>query len=227
MSKGWMRVREAAALLTVSESTVRRRIGEGQLRGRTGKSGRQEVFVPAKLRATAQTDPSSKSTTQKVTASLATASAAPQTNADASSTTQQTAQDRSDAVSDSPDDQVKRYERLAGGSLMLAQKRADELAEAASVAYENLAHARQQLRQVRKVAIAGWGLGAFALVLAFVLSLAFGLDSARSQAQAQASMRDAEVATQRVADLRDDLARVRESMATGHDAHASVPTEPR
>ena len=50
MNKGWMRVREAAHLMSVSDTTIRRRVESGTLRGREGKSGRQEVFLPAQLR---------------------------------------------------------------------------------------------------------------------------------------------------------------------------------
>lgn len=210
MSKGWMRVREAAALLSVSETTVRRRIAEGHLRGRSGRSGRQEVFVPAKLREVAEAcDAATPSQVDEVTAS-----APPSDNALRSETTRE-----------SHEEQIKRYERLAGGSLMLAQKRADELTQAASAAYENLAHARQQLRQVRKLAVIGWATSGATLLLAMIVSIAFGMSSARSQARAEASQRDAAQSSERLAALYEELAALRGRQASDLQAQAAVTTD--
>ena len=227
MSKGWMRVREAAALLSVSESTVRRRIAEGQLRGRTGKSGRQEVFVPAKLRGQAQAgfevEVSAHDAVNEPDANLGHTR-----NRDTALTGTPADSFAAQSSSESETDIIKRYERLAGGSLVLAQKRADELTQAASAAYENLAYARQQLRQVRKVAVAGWVVAGLAVCLAFVLSFAFGIDSARARAAAQAGQHAAEQADQQVRALQAKLAEHRGGAFDGvdvDDAQVSVQSD--
>lgn len=220
MSKGWMRVREAAAMLSVSESTIRRRIAEGQFRGRSGKSGRQEVFIPAKLREQAQAG--AEGVTHDTVTETDTRLSVSRAGDDGSILSDAPAF-VSESPSESESDMLKRYERLAGGSLMLAQKRADELTQAASAAYENLAHAREQLRHVRKVAVAGWAVAGLILCLAFVLSLAFGIDSARARAAAQANQDAAEQAHREAQSLRKQLVvDQRESFTNADDAQASV-----
>ena len=178
MSKGWVRVREAAAVLRVSESTVRRRIAEGQLRGRTGQSGRREVYLPAKLRGSLQRDGLSRR--QAADQDSGTASSAqtavlsppPTTHTEECVDVDRQAKPAVDDSAHELEDIVKRYERLAGGSLMLAQQRADELTQATNAAYENLAHTRDQLRRLRRVAVAGWVTSAVLLAMVFALSLA-------------------------------------------------------
>lgn len=223
MNKGWMRVREAATLLSVSESTVRRRIDQGQLRGRPGKSGRQEVFVAQRLRQAAcaqgaletqvaEPDPQSESSTGFNDGEAALIQDTPASSSQA-------------AAGERPEDLVKRYERMAGGSLLLAQKRADELNQAASAAYENLAHARHQLSQVRKVALAGWGASAVLMLLGLILSLGFGISSAKAQARAQASEHAADSANRQAQVLREELAESRHAALDPFTVQASVPTD--
>lgn len=227
MSKGWMRVREAAHLMSVSDTTIRRRVESGSLRGRVGKSGRQEVFLPAQLRreleakcetpispghlerGKGQSAQADVLATPVTTASPgpaqpdAQAAPAPKNAAAAMQAITQTPGD-----DELPEDQIKRYERLAGGSLMLAQQRSEELQKHTDSAHEQLAHTRWQLRQVRKAAFAGWACAASAVVLGVVLAVAFGLSMTRAQAQAQASKDAATTAELRADNLTRDLASV-------------------
>lgn len=183
MSERWMRVNEAAAALSVSESTVRRRVSDGQLRGRVGESGRQEVMI--KDAATPSAD-----------------------EAQALAVAEQ-------------ENLLRRYERLAGGSLVLAQQRADELNKAASAAYENLAHARSQMRQLRKLALAGWATCAAVLIAGFALTLGQGVSGAKAQARADAHEQAARHASERVERLQQALADVRDA-APNHEASRAM-----
>lgn len=198
MDHGWIRVREAAELLSVSETTVRRRIADGQLRGRTGKSGRREVYVPASVAKSHHAD-------QPVRSIAGSSEPHPQTATD-------------DAERDAL---IQRYERMAGGSLMLAQQRADELYRSAEAAYENLAHTRHQLRQLRKIALVGWASCAVVLAVGVVCTLVLGIGGAKAKASARANAALSQQARQDVAALRDELARA-EDLATYRSAQ--VPT---
>jgi len=189
MSGQWMRVNEAAAALSVSESTVRRRVSEGRLRGRIGKSGRQEVMIK---------DAATPSTNEAETPSIARAE---------------------------QEDLLRRYERLAGGSLVLAQQRADELNKAASAAYENLAHARSQMRQLRKFALAGWATCAAVLIAGFALTMGLGVSGAKAQARADAHEQASRDASERVERLRHKLAEVRDAEPNHETARALAGVE--
>ena len=235
MSKGWVRVREAAVLLSVSESTIRRRITECQLRGRTGNSGRREVFLPAKLRAQVQNDPPPAPVSQSEQKQKPQKRSQLQTDLSVKADHAVDVQERvasTPAVSQNdsksqPDneDLVKRYERLAGGSLVLAQKRSDELTHAADAAYENLAHTRAQLRQVRKLAVVGWGTSGVALIVAFILSLSLGVSSARSQAVIDANQHALIEAAQRAQVLSEKLAQAQRDQGDRPAAQALVEPE--
>ncbi|MFN3166031.1 MAG: helix-turn-helix transcriptional regulator [Phycisphaeraceae bacterium] len=184
MSERWMRVSEAAAALSVSESTVRRRVSEGRLPGRIGASGRQEVrIVDAAATSSCAGEPR--------VAGEARAVAGESTSCD-------------------PDDLVKRYERLAGGSLVLAQQRADELNRAASAAYENLAHARSQLRQLRKLALAGWAGCVLAVLSGCAWAFALGVAGAEAQARADAHEQASQQANLCIDRLQHQLANARD-----------------
>jgi len=189
MNQGWMRIREAAILLGVSTSTVRRRIDAGEFRGRTGESGRREVFIPKKLRdqhadllvhdeVPAQALRGTGLGTEKLVDSCS--DAAPETADNSASS-------RDETAGAPTHEMLKRYEKLAGGSLMLAEQRSKELRAHVDHAYEQLAHARHQLRRCRRVAWAGWGTmaGVFVLGLALSVTLGFRLSEAKARVAVQ------------------------------------------
>ncbi|MEM9414563.1 MAG: hypothetical protein AAGA29_03675 [Planctomycetota bacterium] len=216
MSQGWMRVREAAHLMGVSQSTVRRRMESEALRSRVGRSGRQEVFLPAKLRRAleaAQTEPCPPGHLERgkpadnEPATISSETTKPAQSAAASASTDRPAAPGTPAPQEtekpvSPGiDLVRRYERLAGGSLILAQKHSDELHKHQATAFEQLAHTRHQLRDVRRVALAGWVCCAAAVVFGLFFSITFGVGMNRAQAAAEASEAYAEQAEKQAAAL--------------------------
>jgi len=197
----------------LSDSTVRRRVESGELRGRDGKSGRQEVFLPAALRRELEArvaEPLSPghlergkpvSTDIEGSGALHEAFCAAVDDSNAVQT-----EYKHEATEDCEGDQLKRYERLAGGSLMLAQQRSDELQKHSDENQEQLAHTRWQLRQVRKVAVTGWACAVGAIALGVVLSLSFGLSMNKAQAQAKASDDAVTSAKTQIDNLTRDLA---------------------
>ncbi|XAL97986.1 hypothetical protein OT109_10290 [Phycisphaeraceae bacterium D3-23] len=215
MSQGWMRVREAAHLMGVSQTTVRRRMEAEELRSRVGRSGRQEVFLPAKLRRAleaAQTTPCPPGHLERAKANQddAAASAGGPVNAaqaapggsghsEAGSTSSDTTTHDAEPPVPPGIDMVRRYERLAGGSLILAQQHSDELQKHTATAFEQLAHTRNQLREVRRVALTGWACCAAALVFGLFFSITFGVGMSRAQAAAAASEAYAEQAEKHAA----------------------------
>ena len=216
MNIGWMRISEAARLMAVSTTTVRRRAESGDLRSRQGDAGVQEVFLPAKLRRQLELQHAQEAEHQPAEepATLGNSDDAVTPCAESSC-----ADDLTDA-----EDQVLRYERLAGGSLMLAQQRTEELQRYADAAYEQLANTRWQLRQARKVAMTGWASCAAAVAIGLTLSLAFGLSMNRSAAQAQANADAAQSATARADKLSDQLARAKAETSLTNNATARVLT---
>lgn len=216
MSKGWMRVREAAHLMGVSQSTVRRRVDAEELRGRTGKSGRQEVFLPAKLRRELEAQQATpcppghrergKSPDEMDAQAKAERSAKPKAKEDRPLSEAQQALAESNASPAPADDAepeqtqadlLKRYERLAGGSLILAQQHSDAVTKQSAAAYEQLAHTRSQVRALRKVALAGWGCFAASLLIGGVLVIALGVGKAKAEAAASANQQQAQRAEHR------------------------------
>ncbi len=219
MSQGWMRIREAAHLMELSQSTVRRRVDNGEMRGRVGPSGRQEVFLPAKLRreleakATPPCAPGhllrGKGEDEHEDSAGQTPEPVAETPTEAAAATEASA----DETAQAGGDVLKRYERLAGGSLMLAQQHSDELKKHADSAYEQLAHTRSQIRQLRKFALAGWVSSAAALVFGLVLAVNASAGKHKAQAEAAASKVEAREADQRANELSDLLRAARTSSA--------------
>lgn len=196
MSQGWMRVRDAAHLMGVSQSTVRRRVDSGELRGKVGKSGRQEVFLPVKMRRELEARHAESpapghldrgKSVEEADAEVVEREQQLQANAALAG---ELAGEAADAPAPEPEpsgEVLKKFERLAGGSLILAQQRSDELQKHTDSAYEQLAHTRSQVRQLRKVALLGWAGCAAALVFGTVLSVTFGLGMAKAKAEARVS----------------------------------------
>lgn len=199
MSQGWMRIRDAAHLMGVSQSTVRRRVDSGEMRGKVGKSGRQEVFLPAKMRRELE----AQQTAAPLPGHLDRGKSVEEADAQAVEREQQAlagtpAEEAAPEAEPEPSAEVlKKFERLAGGSLILAQQRSDELQKHTESAYEQLAHTRSQVRQLRRVALAGWAGFAAAVVFGTVLSVTFGLGMAKAQAEAKVNRAHTEQAQQR------------------------------
>lgn len=218
MSQGWMRIREASQMMDVSQSTVRRRMESGELRGRVGPSGRQEVFLPAKLRreleAAAQTSKQAHTPGHllrgvQVEEADAAEADSPSSVCDAGDATEAEPSQAPGAEQDK--DVLKRYERLAGGSLILAQQHSDELKKHADTAYEQLAHTRSQVRHLRKFALAGWAGCAAAVVFGLVLTVNASAGKHRAEARAASSQSQADQAQQRA----DELGRLLSAERTG------------
>lgn len=213
MSQGWMRVREAAHLMGVSQTTVRRRMESEELRSRVGRSGRQEVFLPAKLRReleAAQTEPCPPGHLERGKAAEDGDAASTEVAAKCEATPAESVEEVScgcPETGESGSDLVRRYERLAGGSLILAQQHSDELHKHQATAFEQLAHTRNQLREVRRVAMLGWACCAAALVFGLFFSITFGVGMSRAQAAADASASYAEQAEKHAAAQRRELDR--------------------
>jgi len=213
MSNGWMRVREAAHLMGVSQSTVRRRVDSEELRGRTGKSGRQEVFLPAKLRRELEATQAKPNTpghmdrgktpdevdaiAKEKKAAKAEKVAAQKQPAPAMAEADRPSTSAAEDSAEADGDLLKRYERLAGGSLILAQQHSDAVNQHKDKAYEQLAHTRNQVRHLRKLALAGWGSCAAVLALLLVMTVTLGMGKARAEAAASASDLNAERAERR------------------------------
>lgn len=252
MSQGWMRVREAAHLMGVSQSTVRRRVDGGDLRGRTGKSGRQEVFLPAKLRRELEARQTSPNTPghmergktpdevdaiakEKKTAKAKAQHPSTTTKPDAQPKAAADTRKKTQASPNTPapesgtdtgdnDDLLKRYERLAGGSLILAQQHSDAVSKQSSAAYEQLAHTRNQVRHLRKLALAGWGSCAAVLVLMLVLTVTLGMGKARAEATASVNQQHAQQAEQRARTMSGMLLETRAQDETQAADQAPQPT---
>ena len=225
MSQGWIRVREASNLMGVSQSTVRRRMERGELRGRTGRSGRKEVFLPAKLRQELGQRQAQASDSGipghllrgegeepgRATAEKTDTRGAVQSSAETPTPTPTPAPGTGAVEKGAPDvgpgrtphhtDVLKRYERLAGGSLLLAQQHTDDSKKHAAAAYEQLAHARNQVRQLRRVALAGWMSTAAAVLFGLVLTVNATAGKHKAQTDAAASAAQAEQAEQRAEEL--------------------------
>lgn len=217
MNEGWMRVREAAVLFGVSTSTVRRRVEAGELKGRTGKSGRREVFVPKKLRdehadLLAHDDvPAEALRGTGIGTEKMPSKQAPDENSALTHRAGDDAAAPDDESADEPRvdrEMLQRYERMAGGSLMLAEQRGKELKAHVDHAYEQLAHTRSQLRRCRKVAYVGWGAFATALALGFAVSASLGVNLGQAKTQAAAHEQATHAAEKRYQDLSDRLGRL-------------------
>lgn len=222
MSQGWMRIREAAHLMELSQSTVRRRMESGDLRGRVGPSGRQEVFLPAKLRRELEAKAAEpctpghlmrgKGDDQPEAVQAQTQEAVGETSPNAEHTDTPAADGAAHEALEEGD-VLKRYERLAGGSLILAQQHSDELKKHADNAYEQLAHTRSQIRQLRKFALAGWVSSAAALVFGLVLAVNASAGKHKAEAQAAANRVEAREADERADELNALLQVTRRSAA--------------
>ncbi len=105
-----------------------------------------------------------------------------------------------------PEDELTRYQRLAGASVMLAQRQADEAAE-------QVAHARYQVRQLRRLCVASWaGAGALTLIATvLMISFAFGAHRASADLAAQEKITRAAQAEAQQAD--DELDVVQRELA--------------
>lgn len=221
MNNGWMRIREAAHLMGVSQSTVRRRVDSEELRGRTGKSGRQEVFLPAKLRRELEATQAKPNTpghmdrgkTPDEVDAIAKEKKAAKAEAAKDGKKAATLRHDAEAPPEADNDLVRRYERLAGGSLILAQQHSDAVSKQSAAAYEQLAHTRNQVRHLRKLALAGWGSCAAVLVLLLVLTVTLGMGKARAEAAASASDLHAERAERRAQTMSGLLLEAREDTA--------------
>ena len=239
MSKGWMRIREAAHLMGVSQTTVRRRVDSEELRGRTGESGRQEVFLPVKLRRELEAaqakpcppghrdrgktpeeqDAEAKANKQEPKPGK-TASKTPVTKAATDKQEKPTGTD----PSEDGGDLVKRYERLAGGSLILAQQHSDAVTKQSAAAYEQLAHTRSQVRHLRKIALAGWASCAAVLALMLVLTVTLGMGKARAEAAASASELQAERAERRAQTMNNLLSDANSAPAAQTPTASELPS---
>lgn len=225
MNQGWMRIREAAILLGVSTSTVRRRIDAGEFRGRTGESGRREVFIPKKLR-----DQFADETCHDEVPAHALRGTGLGTGKILDNCDQDTpesdnavaASSETQSPADTEEERIKRYERLAGGSLMLAEQRSKEMKAHVDHAYEQLAHTRHQLRRCRRVAWAGWGAMAGVFVLGLVLSVTLGFKLSEANAQVAVQERATRQAELQHEELVSRLGKLRDSEALGRVSGVSA-----
>lgn len=217
MNEGWMRVREAAVLFGISTTTIRRRVEAGELKGRTGKSGRREVFVPKKLRdkhADMLTHDDVPAQALRGTGIGTEKMPSKQAPDEKSDLTHRQGDDAAASDRESADEplvdreMLQRYERMAGGSLMLAEQRGKELKAHVDHAYEQLAHTRSQLRRCRKVAYVGWGAFATAVALGFAMTASLGVNLGQAKTQAAAHEQATHAAEKRFEDLSDRLGRL-------------------
>ncbi|MEM6551728.1 MAG: hypothetical protein AAF750_06345 [Planctomycetota bacterium] len=149
-AKGWMKVSEAASELGVSVATVRRRMAKGEIEGRKGRSGAWEVRLGG--------GGGGGDTEQAVSASGPA------------------------AVTDVAGyrEEIERYQKLAGASVMLAQRRADAAEEA-------MVRSRAVVHQLRKVAWVTGGTAAAVLVLSCGLLIGLGAWGSSASASADAT----------------------------------------
>lgn len=234
MNQGWMRIREAAILLGVSTSTVRRRVDAGEFRGRTGQSGRREVFIPKKLReqhadmlvhdaVPAQALRGTGLGTEKIAGD---GYASADTEAEEAA-----AADQSADVAASKDDHIskgemlQRYERMAGGSLMLAEQRSKEMKAHVDHAYEQLAHARNQLRRCRRFALVGWGSFAGVFLLGLILTISMGLKLSETRAEVATQAQATRQAELRHEELVSRLGKLSDREVLGRVSGLSTTTE--
>ena len=238
MNQGWMRIREAAILLGVSTSTVRRRIDDGEFRGRTGQSGRREVFIPKKLRdqhedmlvhdaVPAQALRGTGLGTEKIAGDGYAEADAQAEEAESSDHTADAAASTGDPISGGAPthEMLQRYERLAGGSLMLAEQRSKEMKAHVDHAYEQLAHARNQLRRCRRFALVGWGSFAGVFVLGLILTISMGLKLSETQAEVATQAQATRQAELRHEELVSRLGKLSDHEALGRVSGLSTTTE--
>ncbi|MEM1211862.1 MAG: helix-turn-helix domain-containing protein [Planctomycetota bacterium] len=153
MSKvtGWIRVSEAAELLGVSPATVRRRVSKGEIEGRKGESGAWELRLGDAGAAEEAVTESAPAAVTGVGADVA-----------------------------GYREELERYQKLAGASVMLAQRRADAAEEA-------MVRSRAVVHQLRKVAWVTGGTAAAVMVLSCGLLIGLGAWGSSASASAEAA----------------------------------------
>ena len=205
MAVKWLSVAEAAQVLDVSESTVRRRIDRKMLLARKGEGHRREVQIPVPdeqaddvQRQTAEGLQEWASQEQENTRQPESESEVQVQNANPWVAAQQGEADPAAAVFDPPayrphmrltprallkknenEDDLTRYQRLAGASLMLAQQQADQ-------ASEQVAVARHQAYRLRRLCMISWAVTAAVLLLS-VMTIA-GMSYRVGQAHQKAEL---------------------------------------
>lgn len=150
-AEGWMKVSDAAEALGVSPATVRRRVSKGEIEGRKGESGVWEVRLEQR---------SVEGNSVEVGAGV----------------------EGVELGGGGRDyrEEMERYQKLAGASVMLAQRRADAAEEA-------VVRSRAVVHQLRKVAWVTGGTAAAVLVLSCLLIIGLGVWGSSASAEAEAN----------------------------------------
>lgn len=164
METQWLSASEAAKALGVSPTTVRRRAKNGQLEQREGPN--QKIQFAVTLAQPAQNEKAAPSRASK-TKSSAKPQAKPETGSAMPDAFLKQHQPEKFTSATTKDEDVSRYQKLAGASVMLAQKRADD-------AHELLVHTRAQVLSLRRLVWASWGFAAGMALVCVVAMLHFG-----------------------------------------------------
>ena len=212
MAIQWLTVNEAAQILGISADTVRRRARRGMLDSRK-KAGRMQVRIPVP----GEDQPDSLAATQSNSDNDTTQSAATEATQPESATGAQAAESQDAAVNENstqqrftpgdlfkppdsgePEDELRRYQRLAGASVILAQRQAD-------TASEQVVLARSELNRLRRICLTSWAGGAVALGLCLLVILILGVRASSANAQLA-------VQQQRVSEARHEVQRLGQSL---------------
>ena len=110
-----------------------------------------------------------------------------------------------DAATDQPESELQRYQRLAGASVVLAQRQADE-------ANEKLAIVRGQLRQLRYVCGGSWAALAAVVLIAIVTAGVFSGRAAEARAEADRAEQRRTAAVERQTELRSRVQQLQQQL---------------
>lgn len=236
MNEQWLSVAEAAKALGVSEQTVRRRAHQGKLRSRQGSSGRLQVRVKAntapcdKQRAQnpwlqqyaplpaaevgTPIDPNEKPSGLPLARRPLSASS----TSSSSATTATPIPLKPLGLSmlnchANDEDDLTRFQRMAGASLMLAQNQVNE-------ANEKLAIVRHELHRSRKVT--RWAVAGATLAMVICLFTLAGRGGNAASVQAQASEAAVQAIHLQARQWQDELIVTRQELSAFQDKSESL-----
>lgn len=186
MGATWLTTAEAAKTMGVSRSTISRRVRRGMLQTKTDKSGRRLVCVPVESNISLEPMAHAKRLAKK-------RQAEDQSKAD------QSGEQSQSTISVDAQQEIAQARKIAGASLVLAQRNSDEAYQHAAQAYNHAEAVRQQSRW------AMIGLASTAGVC-LLLCVIFGLNAASASARAVAQRDQVVFAQREIAALKQQVA---------------------